>query len=353
MAFFPTIGGTTSTTTTTTNPKSISVDCLEGLTIEAIYINNQSDLTKLGSEYQKPSCYNIGQNNSNKAFFGVKINTVFAAPGRLNNNNGSGGVVYNGYAGCEDYKNIVSVWDPATKSRYDRTVISKSKALEIYNATPDAQKFIRFNFEPAVSSGLICDGSSTPNLNAAWFRISTPSGNVLYNGCFTTGNIDLYTCPLCLIIEHRTRINPVENEQRIATAIQLGLYNNKPYYQIFDDTKNYKILGYILWRNNRWEFHEKFIVSTGAVSGNFYGYNNSSLSLNYPIEAGTWVATVLSPATNIKRIVSGDTGDKCLLPFFDKCNCSGKIINLADEEAREAALKEAMEKLRKIQEDKC
>jgi hypothetical protein len=350
---------TTTTTTTTAIPK-LCPDCLEGITIEVMYIQDNSDLTKLGAGYIKPTCYNVGGHGCNRALFGVLLNGTFAGFGKLNNNNGIGGGNYNGANICEDYKNVHPNWLATSNSRYSKTIISKTLAQTIVNNTPAGQNFIRIKMEAAmqaISPIATCDGTAQPHSETAWFRITSKNGDIIFNGCLSTANsqVDIYTCGICLNIQHRTRISPPAYDIRKASGFVMGLYNNKPYYKITDDVNNYKVLGYVLWKNNQWEFHEKFSSITGNTSGKLYGVNNSPLSPLHPIQAGIWTVNTQTSAINEKKILGGSFGCICdAQDEKDKCNCEGlsykKGLKLI---GRDKFYEVYLPKLKKIKDERC
>jgi hypothetical protein len=355
---------TPTTTTTTTSITSVipklCPDCLEGMTIEVMYIHDQSDLTKLGPDYIKPDCYQVGTHACNRALFGVLLNGTFAGLGKLNNSGGIGGGNYNGANICEDYKNVHPNWSINTYSRYSKTIVSKALSKTIINNTPTGQNFVRVKMESAMQVGFptaICDGNNQPHSDAAWFRITSKNGDIIFNGCLSTANsqVDIYSCGICLNIQHRTKINPPAYDNRKASGFVMGSYNNKPYYKITDDENNYKILGYIIWRNSQWEFHEKFTSTTGNPSGKFYGANNSSLSPFYPVQAGTWTENTQTSAIDQKKILGGTFG--CICDEQDrknKCNCEGlshKKGLIPTEENKFYDI--YLPKLKKIQDDRC
>lgn len=368
---------TTSTTTTTTAKTSICTSCIEGIIVEVIYVHEASDATKLGPGYTMPAGYSPGGHVCNRALFGILFNGTFTAIGQLNNSsnwNFPNGLntppngQYNGYNVCEDYNNIHPNWSSASKSRYSKTIISKSIAQSIINNTSSTQNFVTISLQSAMQSftipticrsctgSSICD-SSSPHGDLAWIRITSRTGDLIYNGTLSTASpqANLYICDICLKIEHRTKINPATYEERISSGFVVGLYNNKPYYRVTDDKNQYKTIGYIVWRNNKWEFHEKFNPSTGQVSGKFYGENSSQLSLLNPIQAGTWTMNTQTSAIDQKKIVSGTHGCICtLLEDKSKCSCTYAGFKKDDDLTGMKRYYEIyLPKLKKIQDEEC
>jgi len=323
------------TTTTTTTIPTLCEDALVGLVLETIYIEKASDVNFLGSNYQMPQCFinnGLGQHGCNGALFGIFGNGEFIDHGKLNNANGSGGPLYNGVPTCEDFKNIYPGWAPNTLSRYNKKVITKSDAKKIIAKSPN-NCFLRITFESAIKPNQVLCGRTGPHAEAAWFRVTTINGDIVYNGCFSTTQKvpDLYIFSLCIQMEFVTRIGPPKVTQtRSVSAVPKGRFNDKTFYGIFDVDNNYKNIGYIMWNQNRWEYWEKFPVqgSTRVPGGDFYGYNNSNSSPNFPIEAGTWnTNTALSPSNKVRKILGGYCGCICPLPPPPGgCNCAGRIV---------------------------
>lgn len=327
---------TTSTTSTTTKPVSCG-DILVGLILETIYIGDSKDATFLGTGYEMPQCFvngGLGQHNGcNGALFGIFGNGEFLDHGKLNNKDGSGGPLYYGIPTCEDFKNIYPGWSSSTFSRYNKKVLSKIDAQKIVAKAPN-NCFLRVTFETAIKSGQTLCGRTGPHSEAAWFRLTNIDGDILYNGCFSASLPvpDLYIFPLCIQMEFITRIGPPrKTETRSVSAVPKGRFNDKTFYGIFDVDNNYKNIGYIMWHQNRWEYWESFNKqgNTRVPGGNFYGYNNSPLSPNFPIEAGVWnTNTTLSPTNKIKKILGGYCGCLCPLPPEEPpCDCAGRIVS--------------------------
>jgi hypothetical protein len=356
---------TTTTSTTTTTTLKVCADCVEGLTIEIIFPENQQDVNKLGTGYTLPSCFQFPSstnNLSNNSLVGIFINDTFSFLGKLNNGAGTGGQLYYSAETCKDFENIHPNWTPGTFSRYTKHVISKSLAKDIVENTPSPKQHITIKRELAsttFSPHQICNLGKFPStvVLPAWIRITSRSGNVVYNGCLNSNNtqFDLYICGLCLNIEHRTKISPPQYDERAASGFPIGLFNNKLHFRITDDENQYKTLGYIMWKNNRWEFHEKFNSSTGAVSGKFYGYNNSPLSPDSPVQAGAWIMNPQTPAINEKKILSGTYGCICSLPEDkSKCSCTYAGFKKDDDLTGMKRYYEIyLPKLKKIQDEEC
>jgi hypothetical protein len=341
---------------------SLSAECLKGLVLETLYIDNQSDFDKLGPGYQKPACYSFGGHICNRALFGIFANNVFLDVAKLNNGGtGTLGPFYQGVPKCQDFENIHPNWNPGTLSRYNKKIISLQEAEDILqNSTLDC--VVRFRFDAALNPGeTICgpggNGNGGPHGETAWFRITNKSGEVLFNNCFSstqsTQDINL-ACALCLVIEFVDRITPRVTSQRSCSAVPQGKFNNKEFYRVYDNTNNYKTLGYIMYRNNRWEFWEKFPIVGGSrqASGMFYGYNNDPGNITYPTQAGTWVVGITPSAIDQKKIISGVCGAPCAIPDDDKgCDCEGLIVkpdfNLNSNKKKYLPI------LNKIKEDRC
>lgn len=347
-----------------------TADFIEGFSLESIYISDASSGNLLGPDYEVPQCYldevkkrgTYSFHNCNRALFGILFNNIFVAHGKLNNDGGTGGPIYNGVATCEDFNNLHPNWPTTTnfgtpnKSRYSKKVISKTEAKDIANSVSDCR--IRIKFESAIQPGqTICSGTSGPHADAAWFRIKSSRGDVIFNGCFTANQtLDLYILPLCLQMEFVTRSGtPPTTETRAVSAIVKGTFNNKQFYEVYDDQFGYANIGFIMWNQNRWEHWQNFPIqgTTRVPGGDFYGYNNDPSSPNFPIQGGTWISNSLSIATNNKKIISGVCGEACPIPSpKENCNCSGKIVDGSEKSEKEKRI-EKIKKLKEIQDKSC
>lgn len=349
-----------------------AADALIGLTLETIYLHTVADGNSLGINYQIPVCFynpniplsqqtGLGAHRCNRALFGILANGEFVDHGRLSNSDGTGGPLYptgnpNAVPTCEDFKNIHPTWAPNTYSRYNKKVITKLESQNIV-AKGSSSCFVRFTFDTALKSGQTICGGSGPHAEAAWFRVTNTNGDILYNGCFVGGaTLDLYIYPLCLQMEFVEKAGPPKvYSTREVSAIPKGIFNGVSFYGVYDNQNNFKLLGYIMRVQNRWEFWEKFPItgSTRVPGGNFYGYNDDPGSPNFPIQAGTWKTnTALSPARNIKRIVSGTCGDICPIPPDDGgCDCAGKIV--PPSYVASGKDPKYMDVLKKIKKEKC
>lgn len=163
-------------------------DCLNGLTVETIYLRATTDQDLLLDEYAH-ACMNTGH-ICNGALYEIYGNGIYLGDSRMNNNNGTGGALtdYGTYI-CEDYKNTpdaiskTGVWTGDVASRYSRIELTQQQALDIANAVGGGT-VIDFELlaamdtynEPSCRSG-------GAHRDITWTRITSPEGDVLYNGC--------------------------------------------------------------------------------------------------------------------------------------------------------------------------
>lgn len=167
------------------------VQCLDGLTIEAIYIHPTESGFPLPSGYTNP-CPNI-THVCNKAFFEIYGNGVFLGDARMNNLDGEGGAVRTPTGTkeiCRDYNNTPNNLKPSNQqqphpwgfSRYDKILLSSTKAKAVADAGNGSQ--ITLTLKAAmVTYNRSCYGNPDPHTDVTWIRVTNKIGQVIYNGC--------------------------------------------------------------------------------------------------------------------------------------------------------------------------
>ena len=196
-----TISLITTTSTTTILP---IITCLDGLIIETIYLNSQSDLDLLPPEYIHPCPAMMGSHNCNRAFFEVYGNGIYMSDSLLNNTSTIGGAfTFSGKQVCTDYLNTPTElvgggpWFGSIYSRYTKTILTNAQALAIAAAGGGGGTTIDLSFISAmITYGDSC-GGNTPHSDVNWLRISTPQGVVLWNSCVEGASI--HTIDVCFI----------------------------------------------------------------------------------------------------------------------------------------------------------
>jgi hypothetical protein len=196
------------TTTTTTNPATTTttttqsiVQCLDGLIIEAIYLQLVGDMDLLPDEYVHPCPTSIGIHSCNRAFFEVYGNGVYMADSLLNNAHGvDGAVTYSGKEVCTDYFNTPAdltggVWTGSPISRYSKTILTQQQAIDIANAGGGGNTIDLSLISAMTTYSSACDGTSDPHTDVTWLRISTSEGTVIWNSCVEGSQI--YTIDVC------------------------------------------------------------------------------------------------------------------------------------------------------------
>jgi hypothetical protein len=200
----PEITTTTTTTappTTTTTTTVSVIQGLEGLKIETLYINQQSDMALLPNGYVHPCPSQISAHDCARGFFEVTGNDVYIGDSLMNNSQTSpqpGAVTQSGKLACHDDLNTPAplthgTWLGNPFSRYSEMTITAQQAIDIANANP-GNCIVEFKLVPTmVTYNCICDNDTVPHDNVTWTRISKPDGTVIYNDCpinnITTINI--------------------------------------------------------------------------------------------------------------------------------------------------------------------
>ena len=168
--------------------------CLEGLTIETIYIHSSSDLSKLPYNYVHPCITQIAQHICNRALFEIYGNNILIGESKLSNEGGTagcGGYTPTGVPICQDFGNTLSpIAGPGTNiySRYSAITLTGEQAINVAEAA--GGELIEFSLRGALSAyGPPCstspcgDTRTVSHSNITWTRITTSEGRVLYNGC--------------------------------------------------------------------------------------------------------------------------------------------------------------------------
>ena len=185
-----------------TNPTEFIISKLEGLKIETLYIQKESDLALLPNTYRHPCPGQINMHECNRAFFEVEGNNVYIGDSLMNNNtnilNTPGIITQSGKYTCKDEFNVPDVFTggPGTwinanggpLSRYSKMNITRQQATAIANVNPTSC-FVEFELVSVNTTyGSGCEANAFPHENVTWVRISKPDGTVIYNGC-PVGNI--------------------------------------------------------------------------------------------------------------------------------------------------------------------
>lgn len=311
---------------------SYIASCLKGMVIETFYIDSQSDLSLLPTEYQNshPCPSSIGSHRCNHALFEIEINGIFVGESRLSNDSGSAStpLTPNGTSVCKDFENTpapltAGTWTGNPKSRYSRIVITATKANQIASAS--VGNSINIQLKGALttyfSGGGACSTSS--HNDVTWVRIYSSSGAVLYNSCLNNNTTPIYICPICVELDIVTKKNPLTKEKCFGISPVMGVFNNKVYYKV--NSCGQSAAGFLVWIKNgsvwRWEYHQYFNPTTGLVSGEFYGYNTASLPWN-----GTWVLS--SPTTERQIISVKEDASVCEnVTTTTQCPCLGLITS--------------------------
>lgn len=189
------------TTTTSTTIIYSTVECLNGLEIEMIYIQELHDLGLLPEGYNHPCSGQIGLHGCNRALYEVFGDNVYLGDSRMNNARGSGGgqTSHSGNNICEDYHNTPvnltgGLWEGAPESRYDKIIINETQAITIANSN-GGDSIITFSFIPAMTTyGVSCGDETHSHSKITWVRIYSPEYGLLYNDC-PEGNF--FTLDIC------------------------------------------------------------------------------------------------------------------------------------------------------------
>lgn len=191
----------TTTTSTTINPEAV-IECLEGFTIEAIYMRTVYDYSLLPPEYVHPCYYTIGTHTCNRSLFEVYGNgNVYVGDFRMNNDSGVGGGItaHSGNEICRDYNNVPHAltggyWGGTAGSRYDKITLTYQQALDIATATGGGT-MVTFSMIAAMSTyGASCSSSDGAHSGVTWIRMTKPNGEVIYNGCPDGNFVTLDVC---------------------------------------------------------------------------------------------------------------------------------------------------------------
>lgn len=190
--------------------------CLDGLILEFIYLDNVSDIGLLPTGYTLPCQSGMfwpdgrGKHQCNRAFFEVTANDIYIGDANMNND---GNGLFGGRRGvktrsgkytCKDEKNRPralrpnNIWNGTRNSRYARIVITSAQAQQIAAATNSNQLALRL--VPAmVTYNYDCSQIELgPHTDVTWFRVTRPNGQLLYNQCPTSyaATIDVCTNPI-------------------------------------------------------------------------------------------------------------------------------------------------------------
>ena len=164
------------------------VECLSGLIIETIYLNNITDLALLPINYTHPCPSTINTHYCNRALFEINGNGIYIGDSKLNNARGTGGTITShGTYICQDYLNtpdllVGGTWTGDIDSRYNKIVLTDAQAIALANISTSS--LINFSLiSTMVEYSTTCDAITVPHTNVTWIRISRPSGEILYNGC--------------------------------------------------------------------------------------------------------------------------------------------------------------------------
>lgn len=189
------------TTTTTIYP---SVECLDGLSIELIYLKAASDLDLIPPEYlPHPDPSSIGMHFCNRALFEVYGNGIYIGDSRMNNTDGVGGgqTSHSGNNICEDYHNmpdaiqIGGVWTGDPQSRYDKFTITEQQAIQIAMAN-NGGTIIQLSFVGTMETyHKSCDAVPYSHENITWMRVYSPIDELIYSGCPSGNFLNLDICP--------------------------------------------------------------------------------------------------------------------------------------------------------------
>jgi hypothetical protein len=194
----------TTTTTTTSDPQS-TIECLEGLVIEAIYIHLEEDYLLLSPDYVHPCPRNIGTHYCDRALFevfGDSAKNIYIGDLKMNNAQGVGGGITDnsGNVICQDYYNrpddlTGGTWTGSSLCRYDKLTLTYQQALDIATANPGGGNIVTFSLVPTVITyGVTCSDDDGSHENITWIRISKSTGEVIYNGCPSGEFLSLDVC---------------------------------------------------------------------------------------------------------------------------------------------------------------
>lgn len=190
-------------------------ECLDGLIIETIYLDNASDIALLKPEYvpppNSPTVW-IGTHQCNRALFEIFGNGVYIGASKLSNNGGVAGIEVSPNEGipvCQDFANtpgpitISGTWTGDTESRYSKIILTAEQALDIALAGSPGSTSISFlirgvlSYINSIPRPVLLDcGGVESHLDVTWTRISLSNGTVVYNGLPSVGvfsTIDICT----------------------------------------------------------------------------------------------------------------------------------------------------------------
>jgi hypothetical protein len=190
---------TTALPTTSTTTKAVQ-NCLDGLSIETIYLSSTSDLELLPLGYTHPCPDQVGAHICNRAFFEIYGNNIYIGDSILNNDDGEGGIVtQSGKKACVDYKNLPDAltggtWTGNSLSRYSKVVITSAQASAIAAASTSGTTIDFSLVSTQTIYNTSCDSTTIPHSNVTWTRISKSDGTVLYNGCPANNFLQLNVC---------------------------------------------------------------------------------------------------------------------------------------------------------------
>lgn len=201
---------TTEEITTTTTTTNAIVACLDGLVIETFYFGSADEFAYLPEGIIVPDDVQAGGHGCNRAYFEVYGNangsytsTSFMAPSRLNNMPGDVGVLATNYLAetvyvCQDYANgpdALATGSWSSNSRYDKTIISNSKALEIASLGTSETEITISYISGYETYNTTCTGGAVPHSDINWLRITNSSGQILHNSGVVGG--DISTIDVC------------------------------------------------------------------------------------------------------------------------------------------------------------
>jgi hypothetical protein len=182
------------------------INCLDGVTLEFIYLGHINDLALLPAGYTLSSqdtskLFNAqgqGLHICNRAFFEVFMGTVYVGDALINNGSGvpSGAITRSFRNTCQDYNNRPgelrpgnnNVWDGTPSSRYSKVVINAQQAQAIA-ASNNSNKIALRLVSALTTYNTKCNDTFLPHLEVTWFRVTRPNPSmpngveILYNGC--------------------------------------------------------------------------------------------------------------------------------------------------------------------------
>ena len=188
----------------------VSIECLDNLIIEGIYLNENTDEDYLLPGYEHPCRSLIGNHNCSDALFELYIQDVFVGELKMNNYRDYNLLSYSGNTSsrgtliCKDFENVptpisnTNNWIGSQLSRYSKVSITRNQLISIANNTNSNLLDLRLTgaFNPTTQR-YNCNGITHESLT--WIRITNESGELFYNGCpvnnFLKLNVNNIFCP--------------------------------------------------------------------------------------------------------------------------------------------------------------